>query len=262
MASVIPDTVETAPIAAGPDDARKAQKASVVLIPWDPDSPEHVERMKQQRIACGWKLEAVDGWRQLQRDGKIGLHWVALTPSHPDTASRLQRHIEAYPNEATPLQDSCRLVLSRPRAPDDARLAHFLPIGHISLDAWTADPELRASASDGVYSVMSFYISGALQKGGLGAAALSSCERMAATEYGAKKITLGTISNEECTPDNPRRIAMGTTKISKPTVQDWYTGRGYKMYLRQPDAWFETDPTGKSWGVVCVLMEKELASSS
>ncbi|KAM0811421.1 hypothetical protein AB5N19_11777 [Seiridium cardinale] len=261
MASVIPDTVETAPIAAGPEDARKAQKASVVLIPWDPDSPEHVERMKQQRIACGWKLEAVDGWRQLQRDGKIGLHWVVLTPSHPDTASRLQRHAEAYPNEATPLQDSCRLVLSRPRAPDDARLAHFLPIGHISLDAWTADPELRASASDGVYSVMSFYISDALQKSGLGAAALSSCERMAATEYGAKKITLGTISNEECTPDNPRRIAMGKTKISKPTVQDWYTGRGYKMYLRQPDAWFETDPTGKSWGVVCALMEKELASS-
>ncbi len=48
----------------------------VYLIPWDPDSQEHVDRMKLQRIACGWKVEQVDGWKDAQRKGHAGLHWV------------------------------------------------------------------------------------------------------------------------------------------------------------------------------------------
>lgn len=52
------------------------REASVLLIPWDPDSPSHVDRMRLQRIACGWNEEAVNGWRQLQRDGEMGIHWI------------------------------------------------------------------------------------------------------------------------------------------------------------------------------------------
>jgi len=48
----------------------------IYLIPWDPDSQEHVDRMKLQRVACGWKVEQVDSWRDTQRKGDIGLHWV------------------------------------------------------------------------------------------------------------------------------------------------------------------------------------------
>ena len=51
-------------------------KAQIGLVPWDPDSPEHVERLYQQRIACGWNKQAVEGWRVLQRAGKIALQWV------------------------------------------------------------------------------------------------------------------------------------------------------------------------------------------
>lgn len=57
-------------------------KAQIVLLPWDPDSPSHVERLYQQRIACGWNKEAVEGWRQLQREGKIALHWVVRIYPH------------------------------------------------------------------------------------------------------------------------------------------------------------------------------------
>lgn len=46
------------------------------LIPWDPNSQDHVDRMKLQRIACGWKVDQVDSWRSPQREGKNGLHWV------------------------------------------------------------------------------------------------------------------------------------------------------------------------------------------
>ncbi len=52
------------------------KRRSIILIPWDPDSPEHIHRMVKQRIACGWKQDYVEGWRDQQREGKIGLHWI------------------------------------------------------------------------------------------------------------------------------------------------------------------------------------------
>lgn len=51
-------------------------RVKVDLIAWDPESPAHVKRMLQHRIACGWKQEYVEGWRVLQREGKMGLQWV------------------------------------------------------------------------------------------------------------------------------------------------------------------------------------------
>jgi len=46
------------------------------LIPWDPESLAHVERLRQQRIACGWKENLVKKWRSLHREGKVGMHWI------------------------------------------------------------------------------------------------------------------------------------------------------------------------------------------
>jgi hypothetical protein len=36
-------------------------KPQVLLIPWDPASPAYVQQLVQQRIACGWDHEAVEG---------------------------------------------------------------------------------------------------------------------------------------------------------------------------------------------------------
>ena len=69
---------------AAPSETPAPQRQSVILIPWDPDSAEHVDRMVAQRIACGWKQAYVEAWRQLQREGKIGLHWIVNTCiTHP-----------------------------------------------------------------------------------------------------------------------------------------------------------------------------------
>ncbi|KAF7536951.1 hypothetical protein G7054_g4115 [Neopestalotiopsis clavispora] len=195
-----------------PIESDRGASQAITMIPWDPDCTEHVERLRLQRIACGWKADQVDNWRELQKSGKIGMHWIVLTPSHLETSSRLQKHIKAFPNESTPLADTCRVVLSRPHTPDP-QFKTFIPIGHISLDVVTSFPELRASAEDGVYSINSFYISRGLQRGGLGAAAMVACERMAKTEFGAKTITLSTISDDELYPENPRRIVMGKTEL-------------------------------------------------
>jgi hypothetical protein len=54
----------------------KSPCSHVDLIPWDPESSEHVERMVQQRIACGWKYDVVEKWKPLQREGRIALQWV------------------------------------------------------------------------------------------------------------------------------------------------------------------------------------------
>ncbi|CAJ2500014.1 Uu.00g028670.m01.CDS01 [Anthostomella pinea] len=104
---------------------------------------------------------------------------------------------------------------------------------------------------------MTFYISDPLQKFGLGGASMDSCERMARDDFDAKAITLKTISNEEHIVDNPRRLAMKRPppKISN---QDWYQRRGYVVYTHKQNAWFETDPTGKAWGVRAVFLRKNL----
>ncbi|KAI1164602.1 hypothetical protein F5B18DRAFT_614624 [Nemania serpens] len=230
---------------------------AVYLIPWDPNSQGHVDRMKLQRIACGWKVEQVDGWRDPQRQGHIGLHWVVLQPDHPETPSRLKRHLAAHPDEAEPLLDTCATILGRPHQPDPLIPPSFSPVGHIALDSVTSEPELRTSLSDGILSLMNFYISTALQNLGLGGAALNSCEEMAKDEFGAKAITLTTIANEYCQADSPRRIAM---KRPTPTVtnQDWYLRRGYVVCGRKEAAWFEVDDTGKRWDVGCVFLRKDL----
>lgn len=50
--------------------------SSISLVPWDPDSPDHVERLRQQRKACGWKVEKVPDWQKIQRDGKLAFYWI------------------------------------------------------------------------------------------------------------------------------------------------------------------------------------------
>lgn len=76
MAALIPDMASTAPVSPSPQVTSKASTDLIRLIPWDPDSIDHVEMLEQQRMACGWKLEAVEGWKDLQRAGQIGMHWV------------------------------------------------------------------------------------------------------------------------------------------------------------------------------------------
>lgn len=48
----------------------------LTMIPWDPENEEHIERLRIQRKACGWNEDAVEGWRALQKEGKMGIHWL------------------------------------------------------------------------------------------------------------------------------------------------------------------------------------------
>jgi hypothetical protein len=55
-------------------------KVQIRLVPWDPESEEHVERLYQQRVACTWKKEEVQSWRNLQRSGEMSIQWIVRVP--------------------------------------------------------------------------------------------------------------------------------------------------------------------------------------
>lgn len=56
---------------------RAPNASGVALIPWDPESPEHIQRLIDQRIDCGWHAEMPAGpWRKLQAQGTKCIYWL------------------------------------------------------------------------------------------------------------------------------------------------------------------------------------------
>ncbi len=65
----------------------KPKKAVATLIPWDPDSDSHAERLYNHRVACGWDQDKIEVWNVLQREGKMNIQWVVrlsiISLNHP-----------------------------------------------------------------------------------------------------------------------------------------------------------------------------------
>jgi hypothetical protein len=94
------------------------QKDQIVLVPWDPVSAEHVERLYEQRLQCGWDKQRVEGWREKQTTGRKCIFWIVsghentrqpsnlpiLTsqtlglPKDPQTRELFQLHLDAFPS--------------------------------------------------------------------------------------------------------------------------------------------------------------------
>jgi len=204
----------------------RKSKPIVTLIPWDPESPAHIERLFQQRIACRWNSEKVESWRDLQRTGKMTLQFVVritydsilvsildnfrinkcntqgLSPADSLTPTRLAAHTLAYPSEELPIRDTACSFAGKPRIADPDN--QFIPVGHISLDSTTDDP-----TNCDTYMISSFYISFALQGNGLGGAAMDAIESMATDEaLNAKTLVLVTSANENYAL-GPKWVALG-----------------------------------------------------
>jgi hypothetical protein len=87
-----------------PIESDRGASQAITMIPWDPDCTEHVERLRLQRIACGWKADQVDNWRELQKSGKIGMHWIVSKISCLSCQSRLGAHDHHIKNSYAPLE--------------------------------------------------------------------------------------------------------------------------------------------------------------
>ncbi|KAF4415224.1 hypothetical protein FACUT_13586 [Fusarium acutatum] len=174
-------------------------KPTVILIPWDPNSPEHVSRMVEQRIICGWQASIVPTvWKDGHISGKKCVYWIIFPQDEPQREKYLKMHTEAYPKETEELLDSGRTLLGKPRVPTDAK---FLPVGHVALDTHISDyaekVELNFPKSN-AYWVKSLYVSYTLQGLGIGGAAMNIAERMAIEEpLNAKHLLLDTVHHED-----------------------------------------------------------------
>lgn len=68
---------------ATPTPIAKSSKPQILLVPYDADSPEHVQRLVEQRIACGWEHESVPQCTAAHRTGELTLQWaVSKSPFH------------------------------------------------------------------------------------------------------------------------------------------------------------------------------------
>ncbi|KAH7208668.1 hypothetical protein DER44DRAFT_823308 [Fusarium oxysporum] len=174
-------------------------KPTVTLIPWDPNSPDHVKRMVEQRIICGWQASIVPTeWKDGHINGTKCVYWIIFPQDEPQREKYLMMHTEAYPKETEELLDSSKTLLGKPRVPTDAK---FLPVGHVALDTHISDYaeklELDFPKSD-AYWVKSLYVSYRLQGLGVGGAAMKIAERVATEEpLNARHLLLDTVHQED-----------------------------------------------------------------
>ncbi|KFY29155.1 hypothetical protein V493_02510 [Pseudogymnoascus sp. VKM F-4281 (FW-2241)] len=255
-----------------------AEKPQVALIPWDPESPEHSERLYQQRVACTWKMDKIETWRKYQREGKMSIHWIVLLPSNPRTAAMLAQHVEKYPNESTAIYDSAVSIGGHQRDFSSSSSASFIPVGHISIDtiASTVVPtRLLADPKERRLHISSFYVSNAIQGGGIGGAAMRAAERMAAVVLGARVLTLDTVDKRVFLPVAEGGINGGVDsylkyrrmEVPKFSVQSWYEKMDYEVFKEVPEqdegtgyvATLKTDDGRiEKWCTPSVWMEKRV----
>lgn len=126
--------------------------AEIALIPWDPASDVHADRMTAQRHACGWDADQVPYWRKKVAAGDKLLFWIVLSD---DPADLLAKHVAACADETEPLRDTAARVGRTERAPTGEE---FLPIGHIALDEYAPRNVLFGLPAATLW-IKSFYIS-------------------------------------------------------------------------------------------------------
>ncbi|KDN67578.1 hypothetical protein CSUB01_03632 [Colletotrichum sublineola] len=147
----------------------------VTLIPWDPESADHVTRMLDQRIECGWDSDMVPSWQAYQRSGFKCIYWI----------------------ETEPIVDTAQSIFAVSRKPTGTP---FHPVGHISLDVDNprAEPLDLPIPKENVFWIKSLYVSFALQSSGIGRAAMDMVEAMAAgAPLCARTLMLDTLSKED-----------------------------------------------------------------
>ncbi|KAF4975581.1 hypothetical protein FZEAL_7653 [Fusarium zealandicum] len=210
----------------------RTRQSQVHLVPWDPESSQHIDRLFEQRVQCGWHNDLVaTQWPDEQRSGKKCIYWITLSPEDAGSEHTLQLHFHSFPKEKDPLTDTAHSVGGSPRK---ATQAAIFPVGHISLDTGNAVAgHLNLDLpTRGVYWIKTFYVSKALQSKGIGRAAMDTVESMAVNEpLYAKTLALDTIHKE----DSRRQVLEATGQLPKMTNHEWYERRGYRAIHSEQD---------------------------
>ncbi|KAH7308697.1 hypothetical protein B0I35DRAFT_100012 [Stachybotrys elegans] len=232
------------------------------LIPWDPDSSEHIERLIAQREQCGWSAEKVrDPWAQWQREGMRSLFWLVIADeSEPNVQEKLAEHFDKNPSYREYLHDTCKAVRLVPRSPTNAK---FRPIGHIALDKESANGREAGlkPTEDGTYWIGPLYVAWELQSLGIGRAAMDTAEALVVQPpLNAKALGLDTLAKKH--QEDPEYIAAHYEKPPHTTNQGWYERRGFQVFHSADGIYTGPDRFGKEWHRTAVFLKKSLVATT
>ncbi|KAJ2902293.1 hypothetical protein MKZ38_000759 [Zalerion maritima] len=225
------------------------------LVPWDHDSPKHMQRMYDQRVACGWRFDETEKWQAMSRAGMKCLYWIVgfsssafihfsdaphAPPDSPlegDTSSRLKPLNAALTHgpfllyqEDSPIHDSATTFWLQPRSPPPSKQP-FTPIGHIALDKRPSEFASLGLSRDGPIWIAGLYISWALQQYGIGKSAMLQAEKLAkSSPLDASLLVLDTMASEQqMSEEFIRRVYLdqgnpapkGKRSLSLVECEDW-----------------------------------------
>lgn len=119
--------------------------------------------------------------------------------------------------EVTPLTDTASEVRRVTRTPSQCQ---FTPVGHVALDVHPPDQDEKLGLPrSGVVWLHQLYISYALQKGGLGVAAMSKAEHLATLDpFNASIMALDTLAKEMQMDDSIQKIVYDDRGVPRPLV--------------------------------------------
>ncbi|KAH6684843.1 hypothetical protein F5X68DRAFT_20690 [Plectosphaerella plurivora] len=209
---------------------RAPSSTGVALIPWDPTSEDHIQRLIEQRIECGWHedMPAVY-WKKLQLQGTKCIYWVVPQPVEVGAAEKLEAQMT--PKQRVPLLDTCTTLRGQSLTPSKQP---FIPVGHIALDMThpAADALGFKKPTEGVIWIKSLFVLESLQSNGLARAAMDTLEAMLASEpLCAKTLLLDTMQKDD-------QIKLKAPKL---TTQAWYERRGYRVIHVDPGFYNDTE---------------------
>ncbi|CRK21332.1 hypothetical protein HYQ46_002128 [Verticillium longisporum] len=222
--------------------------STVALVPWDPLSPEHIDRLTQQRIDCGWHVDKPSGaWKEAQQGGIKCIYWLVLQSHDPQAGEMIQLHKSAHPKQGDPLLDTCTTLRGLALQPSGKE---FFPVGHIALDIsyYEADGFNLNLPEGSTLWIKSLFISKALRSSGIGRAAMDKLEGMATSPpLSATTLMLDTLFKDD-------QIRFQKPKVAN---QDWYARRGYRLVHTEP-GFYEDEKQFQGAIPRTVFMRKDL----
>ncbi|KAH8123508.1 hypothetical protein FP744_10004704 [Trichoderma asperellum] len=244
-----------------PEQLPSSKYSNVELVPWDPDSDAHGQRLYDQRVACSWDEDLIDEWRAKVREGKKFLYWIKLSDDLAGKDDLMAKHIAKYPAEKEAIIDSATTLANSPRTPTSIS---FLPIGHIALDLYP-DRNTRFSLPQSTVWVKSLYISRAMQSGGFGRSAMHQIEHVATLPpLGATTMALDTATKEyqtrpECLAFYAKTTGRKVEAKDFRSNEEWYVRQGYEAIARDDQAYTWVDPkTAVQEVIPCVFLKKDI----
>ncbi|EEU42169.1 uncharacterized protein NECHADRAFT_86153 [Fusarium vanettenii 77-13-4] len=223
-----------------------AAHAKTALIPWDPSNEAHFKRMYDQRVACGWRYEEVEEWRNKMLKSQKFLYWIILADDLEGREELLATHINQYSDvrtETPAIHGKSRHLTSlrKLRSSQIQRVQYLTLLGN--------------------QQIVVFFP--ALQSAGLGRSAMAETERLARLPpFNRDVVGLDTVQKHFQLGDNNfNKTYYSSSGLEVRAIEEWYMRQGYEVVERVDQGYNWKDPaTGDFLPVPLVYMVKRFFS--